>query len=66
VLSGWISSEKVNVIEPLKETRQEIWDILKNISPQLFSACSQGSIKKFFDKQDECKTQKGSRSNKNR
>jgi hypothetical protein len=66
VLSGWISSEKVNVIEPLKETRQEIWDILKNISPQLFSACSQGSIKKFFDKQDECKTQIGSRSNKNR
>lgn len=64
VLSEWLVAKKFEVGVTLKETRKELWDILKVINPDLFRACSEDTRKNFFRHQMLCVFKTGRRKNR--
>ena len=64
VLKGWLGASKIDVLEPLKMTRQQLWDKLSETDSKIFPPTSISTIKDFFGSHDLCHFQKGRRPGK--
>jgi hypothetical protein len=64
VLKGWLGASMIDVLKPLKMTRQQLWDKLSETDSRIFPPTSESTIKDFFRSQDLCYFKLGRRRGK--